>query len=87
MCFIVSALKLYDAQSTILKAKEGTIEGTTAAFTVKAAAAERFAWAHAEVTAGALGAGTCPFACKTTSIGASRNSRPTPSSPTNTGTS
>jgi hypothetical protein len=67
-----SSLKLSDAQSTTLKAKEGTIEVTTAAFTVKATTAERFAWAHAEVSAGALEAGTCPFACKTTSIGASK---------------
>jgi hypothetical protein len=69
---IASALKLSDAQSATLKAKEGTIEGTSGAFTVKAATPERFAWAHAEVTAGAIEAGTCPFACKTTSIGASK---------------
>ena len=37
-----SALKLYDAQSTTLKAKEGTIEGTSGSFTVKAAAATSF---------------------------------------------
>ena len=38
-----SALKLYDAQSTTLKAKEGTIEGTApASFTVKAASAASF---------------------------------------------
>jgi hypothetical protein len=67
-----SALKLYDAQSTTLKAKESTIEGTSGSFTVKATTPERFAWSHAEVTAGALEAGTCPFACKTTSIGASK---------------
>jgi hypothetical protein len=68
-----SALKLSDAQSTTLKAKEGTtVEGVTGSFTVKAATPERFAWARAEVTAGALEAGTCPFACKTTSIGASK---------------
>jgi hypothetical protein len=67
-----SALKLYDAQSTTLKAKEGTIEGTSGSFTVKATTPERFAWSHAEVTAGTLEAGTCPFACKTTSIGASK---------------
>jgi hypothetical protein len=67
-----SALKLSDAQSTTLKAKEGTIEGTSGSFTVKATTPERFAWSHAEVTAGALEAGTCPFACKTTSIGASK---------------
>ncbi len=68
-----SALKLYDAQSTTLKAKEGTtVEGVTGSFTIKATTPERFAWSHAEVTAGALEAGTCPFACKTTSIGASK---------------
>jgi len=67
-----SSLKLSDAQSMTLKAKEGTIEVTTGSFTVKAAAAERFAWAHPEVSAGALEAGTCPFACKTTSIGAGK---------------
>jgi len=67
-----SSLKLSDAQSTTLKAKEGTIEVTTSSFTVRAAAAERFAWSHAEVTAGAIEAGTCPFACKTTSIGAGK---------------
>jgi hypothetical protein len=62
-----SALKLSDAQSTTLKAKEGSIEGTTGSFTVKAAAAERFVWAHAAVTAGKI-EGTCLFACTTTSI-------------------
>ena len=36
-----SALKLYDAQSTTLKAKEGTIEVTSASFTVKAASASQ----------------------------------------------
>jgi hypothetical protein len=65
-------LKLSDAQTTTLKAKEGTIEGTTGSFIVKPAAAERMAWSHAEVSAGAIEAGTCPFACKTTSIGASK---------------
>jgi hypothetical protein len=63
-----SALKLYDAQTTTLKAKEGTIEGTSTSFIVKAAAAERLAWSHAEVTAGKLETGTCPFACTTSSI-------------------
>jgi hypothetical protein len=67
-----SALKLNDAQTTTLKAKEGTIEGTTGSFIVGAAAAERMAWSHAEVTAGKLEAGTCPFACATTSIGSSK---------------
>jgi hypothetical protein len=62
-----SALKLPDAQSTTLKAKEGSIEGTTGSFTVKAAAAERFVWAHAAVTAGKI-EGTCLFACTTASI-------------------
>ncbi|HTU78288.1 MAG TPA: hypothetical protein VMF09_05955 [Solirubrobacteraceae bacterium] len=33
-----SAIKLYDAQSTTLKAKEGSIEGISGSFTVKAAA-------------------------------------------------
>ena len=67
-----SSLKLYDAQSTTLKAKEVTIEGTSGAFTVSASTAERFAWSRAEVTAGKLEVGTCPFACKTTSIGVSK---------------
>jgi hypothetical protein len=67
-----SALKLYDAQSTTLKAKEGTIEVTTGTFTIKASTPERFAWAHAEVSAGTLEASSCPFACKTTSIGAGK---------------
>jgi hypothetical protein len=67
-----SALKLNDAQTTTLKAKEGTVEGTTGSFIVGAAAAERMAWSHAEVTAGKLEAGTCPFACATTSIGSSK---------------
>ena len=65
-----SAIKLYDAQSTTLKAKEGsTVVGTSSSFTVKAATAERLAWAHAEVSAGKLETGTCPFACTTTNIG------------------
>src|SRR4029077_2850100 len=64
-----SAIKLYDAQTTTLKAKEGsTVVGTSGSFVVKAATAERFAWAHAEVTAGKLEAGTCPFACTSTNI-------------------
>ncbi len=68
-----SSLKLSDAQSTTLKAKEGTtVEGTTGSFTVAAAEPERFAWAGATVTAGKLEAGTCPFACVSTSIGASK---------------
>jgi hypothetical protein len=67
-----SAIKLYDAQSTALKAKESSIEGTSASLTVTAAAPERLAWAHAEVTAGKLETGTCPFACTTTSIGLSK---------------
>jgi hypothetical protein len=44
------------------------VVGTSGSFTIKAAAAERFAWAHAEVTAGKIEAGTCPFACTTASI-------------------
>ncbi len=69
-----SSLKLSDAQSTTLKAKEGTtIEGTSGSFTVKAAAPEHLAWAHAAVTAGKLEATICPFACTTTtSIGNSK---------------
>ncbi|MGA8363420.1 MAG: hypothetical protein WB709_02750 [Solirubrobacteraceae bacterium] len=68
-----SSIKLYDAQSTTLKAKEGsTVVGTSSAFIVRAGAAERFAWVHAEVSAGKLEAGTCPFACTTTNIGNSK---------------
>jgi hypothetical protein len=67
-----SAIKLYDAQSTALKAKESSIEGTSASLTVTTAAPERLAWAHAEVTAGKLETGTCPFACTTTSIGGNK---------------
>ncbi|MGH2879119.1 MAG: hypothetical protein ACRDK4_05870 [Solirubrobacteraceae bacterium] len=65
-----SAIKLSDAQSTTLKAKEGTrIEGTSGTFVVSAGEPERLAWSHPEVTAGTLEGGSCPFACKTTSIG------------------
>jgi hypothetical protein len=68
-----ASLKLYDAQTITLKAKEGaTVEGVSGSFTVKASAAERLAWSHVEVTAGSIEAGSCPFACKTTSIGASK---------------
>jgi hypothetical protein len=68
-----SAIKLYDAQSTTLKAKEGsTVIGTSSAFIVRAGAAEHFAWSHAEVSAGKLETGTCPFACTTTNIGNSK---------------
>jgi hypothetical protein len=67
-----SSLKLYDAQTTTLKAKEGSIEGASGSFAVKATTAERFAWSRAEVTSGKLEAGSCPFACKSTSIGASK---------------
>jgi trimeric autotransporter adhesin len=64
-----SAIKLYDAQSTALKAKEGSAEGTSASLTVTPAAPERLAWAHPEVSAGKLETGSCPFACATTTIG------------------
>jgi hypothetical protein len=64
-----SAIKLYDAQSTALKVKEGSAEGTSASLTVTAGAPERLAWAHTEVSAGKLETGSCPFACATTSIG------------------
>jgi len=68
-----TAIKLYDAQSTTLKVKEGAaVVGTSGSFTVKASTPERFAWAHPEVTAGKLEAGTCPFACTTSSIGNSK---------------
>ena len=68
-----SLIKLYDAQSTTLKVKEGaTVTGTSGTFTVRATAPERFAWAHATVGAGKLEAGTCPFACTTSSIGNSK---------------
>jgi hypothetical protein len=67
-----SAIRLYDAQSVALKAKEGSAEGTSASITVTAASPERFAWAHAEVSAGKLETGSCPFACVTTSIGSSK---------------
>jgi len=68
-----SLIKLYDAQTTTLKVKEGaTVVGTSGSFTVKATAPERFAWAHATVGAGKLEAGTCPFACTTSSIGNSK---------------
>jgi len=61
-------VKLYDAQSTTLKIKEGTtVTGTSGTFTVKASAPERFAWAHAAVSAGSI-EGTCLFTCTTTSI-------------------
>jgi hypothetical protein len=65
-----ASIKLYDAQTTTLKVKESsTVTGASGSFTVRASAAERFAWAHAAVTAGKLEAGTCPFACTTSSIG------------------
>jgi hypothetical protein len=67
-----TALRLYDAQTTTLKVKEGaTVAGVSGAFTVKATTPERFAWAHAAVTAGKI-EGTCLFACTTASIGASK---------------
>jgi hypothetical protein len=67
-----SQLKLNDAQTTTLKAKEGSIEGTSGSFTVAAAEPERLAWEHPEVTAGKVETGTCPFACTTSSIGFSK---------------
>jgi hypothetical protein len=67
-----SQLKLYDAQTTTFKVKEGaTVTGASGSFTVKAAAAERFAWAHATVTAGKI-EGICLAACTTSSIGNSK---------------
>ncbi len=62
-----SAIKLYDAQSTTLKVKEGAAPRHPSSFTVKATAAERFAWAHAAVTAGSI-EGICLFTCTTSSI-------------------
>ncbi len=63
-----SQIDLYDAQTITLKVKEGaTVAGASGSFTVKAAAAERFAWAHATVTAGKI-EGICLFACTTASI-------------------
>jgi hypothetical protein len=67
-----ASIKLSDAQTTTLKAKEGTIEGISGSFTVAAGEPERLAWALAAVNAGKLETGTCPFACVTTSIGASK---------------
>ena len=67
-----SSLKLNDAQTTTLKAKEGSIEGTSGSFTVTAGEPERLAWEHPEVTAGKVETGTCPFACTTSSIGFSK---------------
>ncbi len=65
---MASAITLYDAQSTTLKAKEGAaVVGTSSSFTVKATTAERFAWAHATVTAGSI-EGICLFTCTTSSI-------------------
>ncbi|MGO9247152.1 MAG: hypothetical protein ACLP7W_00960 [Solirubrobacteraceae bacterium] len=65
-----SAIKLYDAQSTALLAKQSSsVEGTSSSITVRAAAAERLAWSRPEVSAGSIKAGTCPFACVTASIG------------------
>jgi hypothetical protein len=61
-------VKLYDAQTTTLKVKEGaTVTGASGSFTVRASAPERFAWAHAAVTAGSI-EGTCLFTCTTASI-------------------
>ena len=37
-----ASIKLYDAQTTTLKAIEGTIEGASGAFTIKAAATKKF---------------------------------------------
>jgi hypothetical protein len=64
-----SPVKLYDAQTTTLTAKEGSLEGTSGSITVKAAAAARWAWAHAKVTAGGIESSTCLFECTTNSIG------------------
>ncbi len=69
---MASAIKLYDAQSIALKAKEGSAEGTSASLTVTPAAPERLAWARPEVSAGKLEAGSCPFACATTTIGSAK---------------
>jgi hypothetical protein len=68
-----SQVKLYDAQSTTLKVKEGaTVVGTSGSFTVKATTPERFAWAHAEAGASKLEGAACLFACTTPSIGNSK---------------
>lgn len=65
----VTAIKLYDARSTTLTVKEGTIEGTSAAFSVKATAPARFAWAHPELSTGEEFEGRCLFTCLAPNIG------------------
>jgi hypothetical protein len=63
-----SQVKLSDAQNTTLKVKEGAaVTGASGSFTVRASTPERFAWAHAAVTAGSI-EGSCLFTCTTTSI-------------------
>jgi hypothetical protein len=69
----VTGFHFYDAATNTLKVvEETTVREGTAAITVKAAAAKRWAWAHPIVTAGSISSATCLFTCATTSIGNSQ---------------
>jgi hypothetical protein len=61
-----SEIDLYDAVAVTLTVKEGSTVKGSASITVKATAAERFAWSRAAVTSGTIEAGSCPFTCTIT---------------------
>jgi hypothetical protein len=63
---IASEIDLYDAVAVTLTVKEGSTVKGSASITVKATAAERFAWSRAAVTSGTIEAGSCPFTCTIT---------------------
>jgi len=69
----VTGFRFYDAAVNTLKVlEETTAHEGSAAITVKAAAARRWAWLNPVVTAGKISSATCLFTCETTSIGNSR---------------
>jgi hypothetical protein len=57
-----ASIVLFDAQSTTLSAKEGTLAGSTASFTVNPGAASNLAWSNASTSAPSLSS-PCLFTC------------------------
>jgi hypothetical protein len=60
-----ASVTLFDAQSTALSAKEGTLSGSTASFTVNPGAASNLAWSSPSTSAPSLSS-PCLFTCNAT---------------------
>lgn len=61
----IASITLFDAQSTTLSAKEGTIAGSSASFTVNPGVASSLAWNNASTSAPTLSS-PCLFTCSAT---------------------